>query len=332
MSYQLDNKTKVRTLKKSLLYIWMLPLLIFSIAVVDVRAQQATIGVEPDSIFDPGLGPGSNFTVEIWIHQVEDLAGLEFKLAYNTTVLNATLITYGDIFGETYFPLTSEIHDDEGYVWYGFMEGFGEPGFNGTGRAAIINFTVASVGESVLHLNDTKLGDSSVPPVSIVHDALDGYFSNVEAVIESCDSAGDQKDTFDLGETVYVTGGGYSPSTTYNFSIVVDEETWTDGMAIPERVPETATTISSNIDGDIQPTAVWSDPQTVGKYDMVVDVNGNGQYDAGIDALDDNEIEVTGGFLVIPEFLSFIILPLFMTATLLAAIMLGKKTRKKKTI
>jgi len=310
----------------------MLPLLIFSIAVVDARAQQATIGVEPDSIFDPGLGPGSNFTVEIWIRNITDLAGLEFKLAYNTTVLNATLIEYGDIYGETYLPLTSEIHDDEGYVWYSIMEGYGEPGFNGTGRAAIINFTVDSVGESVLHLNETKLGDSSVPPVPIVHDALDGYFSNVEAVIESCDSAGDQKNSFDLGETVYVTGGGYSPSTTYNFSIVVDEETWTDGMAIPERVPETATTISSNIDGDIQPTAVWSDPQTVGKYDMVVDVNGNGQYDAGIDALDDSDIEVTGGFLVIPEFLSFIILPLFMTATLLAAIMLGKKTRKKNTI
>jgi len=70
-----------------------------------------------------------------------------------------------------------------------------------------------------------------------------------EAVIESCDPAGDQKDHFDSGETVYVTGDGYSPSTTYNFSIVVDGETWTDGMAIPERVTGTAMTVSSNNDG-----------------------------------------------------------------------------------
>jgi hypothetical protein len=210
MGYQIDNKTKVRTLKKSLLYIWILPLLILSIAVVDVRAQSTTIGVEPDSIVDPGLGPGSNFTVEIWVRNVTDLAGVEFKLAYNTTVLNATSIAYGDIFGPTYFPLISEIHDDEGYVWYGFMEAFGEPSFNGSGRVAIINFTVDSLGESVLGLYDTKLGDSASPPNPIIHTVIDGF--------------------------------------------------------------------------------------------------------------------------VIPEFPSFIILPLFMTATLLAAIMLGKKTRKKKTI
>jgi len=38
------------------------------------------------------------------------------------------------------------------------------------------------------------------------------------------------------------------------------------------------------------------------KYDIVVDVNHNGLYDAGIDALDDNEIQVTAGFFVIPEY------------------------------
>ena len=321
----------MRAHKKSLLYIWMLPLLIFSIAVAGVRAQPTTISVEPSSIIDPGLGAGSTFMVNITIHQVEDLFGFEFKLGYDTTVLTATLIEYGGIFGDTYFPWLSHIYDDEGYLHYGAAENFVEPTFNGSGRVAIINFTVDSVGESVLHLYDTILVEGATGG-DIVHDALDGYFSNVEAVVESCNQAGDQKDLFDLGEAVYVTGGNYSSSTTYNFYIVVDEETWSDGMTIPERVPDTATTISSNIDGDIPPTAVWSNPQTVGKYDIVVDVNGNDQYDAGIDALDDNDIEVTGGFFVIPEFLSFIILPLFMTATLLAAIMLGKKTRKKKTI
>ncbi len=153
----------------------------------------------------------------------------------------------------------------------------------------------------------------------------------LEAVIESCDPAGDQKDLFDLGEIVYVTGGNYSPSTTYNFSIVVDVETWSDGMAIPERVPGTATTISSNIDGNIPPTAVWSDPQTVGKYDIVVDVNGNGQYDAGIDVLDDNDVEVTAGFSVIPEFPSFIIPQLFMMAALLAVAVHKSRSRKGNT-
>lgn len=138
-----------------------------------------------------------------------------------------------------------------------------------------------------------------------------------QAIVESCSSAGDQKDRFDFGETVYVTGGNFSASKTYNFSIVVDQETWTDSMAIPERVPGTVITVSSNNNGDIPPTAVWTGPQTVGKYDIVVDVNGNGQYDVGIDALDDSDIEVTAGFSVIPELSPSFILPLFMIATLL---------------
>ncbi len=37
------------------------------------------------------------------------------------------------------------------------------------------------------------------------------------------------------------------------------------------------------------------------KHGVVVDVNGNGIYDAEVDALDDSDIEVTAGFFVIPE-------------------------------
>jgi hypothetical protein len=61
--------------------------------------------------------------------------------------------------------------------------------------------------------------------------------------------------------------------------------------------------VSSDSSGNIPPTAVWSGPLTLGKYDVVVDVNGNGVYDEVVDALDDNDVEVTAGFFVIPEFL-----------------------------
>jgi len=144
-----------------------------------VIAPSTTIGVEPDSIVDPGLGPGSTFTVEIWIRGVVDLAGFEFKLGYDTTVLTATSIEYGGIFGPTRFDLIGAIYDDAGYLHYAVMEAFGEPSFTGDGRAAIITFSVDSVGESTLDLYETILGDSSVPPMPIVHVALDGYFRNV---------------------------------------------------------------------------------------------------------------------------------------------------------
>lgn len=141
-------------------------------------------------------------------------------------------------------------------------------------------------------------------------------------IIESCNPSGSKKDVFSLGETVYLNGSGYSSSTSYDLYIVEDVEPWTNGLLIPARVADTLTTVSSDPSGNILPTAVWGNPQTVGRYDIIVDVNGNGQYDADIDALDDNDVEVTAGFIV-PEFSS--ILLIFIVATLLSAILLKKR-------
>jgi hypothetical protein len=74
-------------------------------------------------------------------------------------------------------------------------------------------------------------------------------------------------------------------------------------MTIPERVQGTATTVSSDSSGNINLIAVWNEPLTPGKYDIVVDVNGNGRYDNGVDALCNNKITATAGFFVIPEYL-----------------------------
>ena len=134
-------------------------------------------------------------------------------------------------------------------------------------------------------------------------------------VIESSNSAGDQKDFFELGETVYVSGSGYEPSTTLNVYLVQDTETWSEGMTIPTRVSGTATQISSNGEGVIPPTVLWSNPQVVGKYDIVVDVNNNGVYDPEVDVLDDGDVEVTAG-MVIPEFSPLHFLLLLITLSL----------------
>jgi len=131
-----------------------------------------------------------------------------------------------------------------------------------------------------------------------VHEHTD--VCTLAATIESCNSAGVKKDKFALTEDVYVVGSGYTPSTTYD-AYIVDDVTWTDGMAIPPRVPGTASTIDSDPAGVVPPTLVWGLPLILGKYDIVVDVNGNGVYDEGVDALDDMDV-TTAGFFVIPEF------------------------------
>jgi len=152
---------------------------------------------------------------------------------------------------------------------------------------------------------------------------MGGYWS-AHVTIEGCDSNGLEKDTFDLHETVFVNGSGYESSKTYNVYVVGDVA-WTDGMAIPSRVPGTGHEAHSDSSGNIPPTPVWSSPLVIGKYDIVVDVNGNGQYNEGIDALDDNDIQATAGTLVIPEFSSFITVSLFLLATLLAVTIYKRK-------
>jgi len=123
----------------------------------------------------------------------------------------------------------------------------------------------------------------------------------IAPTIESCDSVGTKKDSFMPSDIMYANGGGYAPSTTYALYIVNDD-TWSDGDPIPARVSGTATSVTSDSSGNIPPTVGWSPSLTPGMYDIVVDTNGNGVYDANIDALDDNDIQVTGGFLVIPEY------------------------------
>jgi hypothetical protein len=141
--------------------------------------------------------------------------------------------------------------------------------------------------------------------------------------VESCDQAGGRKDSFNSDETLYVNGNGFLPSTSYDLYIVVDTR-WIDGFTFPKRIPGTAETVSSDFSGIISPTAVWSPPLTTGKYDIVIDVNRNGHYEEGIDALDDKDIEVTAGFYI-PEFPTIFTLSILITATLLAAKLYRRK-------
>jgi len=155
------------------------------------------------------------------------------------------------------------------------------------------------------------------------------HIESAMPLIESSNSVGDQKDFFDLGENVYVTGNGYEPSSTYNLYFVEDVEIWSEGMTIPPRVLGTATQISSNSEGVIFPIVVWSNPQVVGKYDIVVDVNSNGVYDPEVDALDDGDVEVTAG-MVIPEFSHSLFLSVLIILTFFAVFISKNHNTKSK--
>jgi len=119
------------------------------------------------------------------------------------------------------------------------------------------------------------------------------------AAIQSCDAAGIEKNTFNPVENVYAEGSDYAPSTTYDIYVVSHKATWNPGDAIPPRIAGTLQAITSDASGKIDPTIIWSPPLSAGSYDIVVDINGNGKYDAN-EPLDNSHI-VGAGFSVIPR-------------------------------
>ena len=60
----------------------------------------------------------------------------------------------------------------------------------------------------------------------------------------------------------------------------------------------TTAQIKSNPEGVIPPTLLWDNPQTHGEYDIVLDIQGDGLYDGGIDPLDNSRRGSTGGFAI----------------------------------
>ena len=118
--------------------------------------------------------------------------------------------------------------------------------------------------------------------------------------LDSCDSTASKKDSFATSDSLYVQGSGFSTSATIPFYVVPDVVSWTNVAPIPGRVEGTATTIQTDAQGNLPVTQVWGPPLKEGRYDLVLDVNGNGQYDQGVDVLDDYDVAGTAG-IATPE-------------------------------
>jgi len=192
-------------------------MLLSMFTIAPARAQATTLGVEPSKIIDRTLQASSTFKVEVWVRNVANLYGVEFKLGYNTSVLTATLIEYGGIFGDTYWEWISFIDEAGGWLQYSVSEfpGSGEPPFTGDGRVANITFTVDSYGSCPLDLYETKLGDDVIPPNPIEHAVIDGYFSNKILGDVNGDGTVNSSDLVDLSEA-YGSTAGPPPSLNWN--------------------------------------------------------------------------------------------------------------------
>ncbi len=117
------------------------------------------------------------FIANVTISNVFDLYGWEFRLAWNSSLLEATSVSEGAFLkagGQTFFP-SPKVNNTIGYMLVdctllGYISGV-----SGSGVLAVITFFIENAGECQLDLHATTLINSTED--SIEHIAIDGYFS-----------------------------------------------------------------------------------------------------------------------------------------------------------
>jgi hypothetical protein len=141
-------------------------------------ASASPLSVDPIRISDPTLTIETNFTVNINIANASNLAGLEFKLGFNISVLKALKVNVGSFIGSA--TPDTVIDNILGFVKFNVSL---SPTIGGDGAVAVVQFQVMAdgVNKSPLHLHDVSLvnGDGQTVPSP----TTDGSFSNIKIVL-----------------------------------------------------------------------------------------------------------------------------------------------------
>jgi glucose/arabinose dehydrogenase len=177
-------------------------------------------------------------------------------------------------------------------------------------------------------LANSVLGPNAATSTGTVYKIVPSYPLQT---IESCDASGNVKNTFNLSDSVYVFGSGFPASSTFDIHVVADQGSWTalNGMPIPTPLATDIHSITSDSSGNIAVSLLWSQP-SLGNYDIIVDVNRNGLYEIGIDAVDNDDV-VTAGVVIIPEISQAAALCMIALPTVFVALK-HKKPRKTQQI
>jgi len=165
------RQTFFYTLKKNAPCMSLVLLLIAGMVLV-VASKPASAAELPIMSLSPSLlevpAPGEAFTINVTITNVTTMQSYDFKLGFNTSILNATAITLGPInkAGMILGPVDPNTLEwtplqnvSAGFVWVVAVFPFGQA-FTGSGNAMIINFTALAMGNSTLDLYDTEMADN----------------------------------------------------------------------------------------------------------------------------------------------------------------------------
>jgi len=109
------------------------------------------------------------FEMNLSVFNVTNLYSFEFKLRYNTSILDATNVNLGPFLNEPTFIFEEEINDTSGLVWYMVSSMSPANPADGSGTLAELTFKATGIGNTTLYFNMSGLGDFSLPPQPIDH-------------------------------------------------------------------------------------------------------------------------------------------------------------------
>jgi len=175
--------------RKNLVFISFIVLFIIGVVMIEGAAASSgtTVSVDPPVIWDPAMGPGTLFTVDIVVDHVENLWGYQFGLSFNPKVIQGVSVENGPFLGSAGGTVSM-------YPGHGFDNTEGTLGLfgaclnpisslpTGGGVLATVTFEVVGYGKSSIVLgDDTGLLDSEAE--WIIHGPKDlnhGHFANAE--------------------------------------------------------------------------------------------------------------------------------------------------------
>lgn len=139
----------------------------------------AKLYVDPPSIIDPTLKPGSLVNINITIDDVENMYGYQFRLGFDETLLTPIGFRVHRVQNEGNFTVQMSMDDITGIVWVNVTYRPPAEPITTFSPAALVTLTfqIDGYGTSVLHLYDTNIVDQTGS--SIPHETTDGFIQTI---------------------------------------------------------------------------------------------------------------------------------------------------------
>lgn len=299
--------------RKIVIYTFLLSFLLGVAFVGTGKASPAlTFGCDPDVTID--IDPAATFDVYITAFEVNYLFLAEYRLNFDPAIISTDVanINFGDDPGVDDGALDNILIEtvvgDEIHIVAGRPIGV-KTGLSGDIQTVKITFTVVAEGSCGLYLYDVRLKNVAGEDLAIDR-IIDGFFasSGDSHYAFACNSTGGHQNAFAEGETVYVVGGAFTAIGDVDL-YVVPNAMWTDGDPIGASVLPVVTVtllrkvVAPHLKFYLPLTALGVPPADY--YDIVVDHDQDGIYDAAVDGVDEvtDRPGFTGsGIPEVPEF------------------------------